>query len=194
MQDTNNVKEAARAYWGDSGWFVLHTLPQHEKKVAAYLEKANTKYYLPTILKKRYWSDRIKWVEVPLFPGYIFTLPLNTAEYKKTLQHPGALLYLHHKHRAAKIPDATIANIRIMVDNAKKDILTQPLARFEKGQIVRIKFGPLSGLEGIVEKIKGKKRIFVLVPLLNQMVSTRIDPDWIEPSANASSSTNTERP
>ena len=53
-------------------WKAIYTSSRQEKKVAAYLEKFEIENYLPIYKSLRFWKDRKKWVEMPLFNGYVF--------------------------------------------------------------------------------------------------------------------------
>src|ERR1051326_3848445 len=53
-------------------WYALQLKPRFEKTVAMHLRHKGYEEYLPTYRSRRQWSDRVKEVEVPLFPGYIF--------------------------------------------------------------------------------------------------------------------------
>jgi hypothetical protein len=53
-------------------WFALITKPQHEFRVAEGLRAASeAEVFLPTYQNKRRWSDRVKILDTPLFPGYV---------------------------------------------------------------------------------------------------------------------------
>ena len=55
-------------------WYVLHVKPRTEKKVVAYLERYGYFRHLPTYVKTYKNKQRRKVrVELPLFPGYVFT-------------------------------------------------------------------------------------------------------------------------
>ncbi|PYV81621.1 MAG: hypothetical protein DMG05_29645, partial [Acidobacteria bacterium] len=53
-------------------WFALVVRSQHEKMVASVLHSKGYEEFLPLYTVKRRWSDRIKQLELPLFPGYVF--------------------------------------------------------------------------------------------------------------------------
>src|SRR6266566_6422668 len=53
-------------------WFAVQTRTTHEKRVASLLDYQRYEYFLPLYEARRRWSDRIKQVELPLFPGYVF--------------------------------------------------------------------------------------------------------------------------
>src|SRR5215212_8990401 len=53
-------------------WFVLTVAPQHESSVMRYLETKGYAASAPTYAVRRRWSDRVKTINLTLFPGYVF--------------------------------------------------------------------------------------------------------------------------
>lgn len=56
----------------ESPWFAVYTKSRHEKVVHASLMSQGVEAYLPSHKVLSQWQDRRKWVEKPLFPGYLF--------------------------------------------------------------------------------------------------------------------------
>ena len=58
---------------GVSGsWYAVHTRRQHEKVIAQILLNKGYEIFLPLYMARHKWSDRIKSITLPLFPGYMF--------------------------------------------------------------------------------------------------------------------------
>src|SRR5690242_8121340 len=72
----------------EAAWFALTVKAQHEKAVEAYLRANALEGYAPRYRAQRRWSDRIKTVERPLFPGYVFCR-FSFMERLKVLGAPG---------------------------------------------------------------------------------------------------------
>src|SRR3989442_7701782 len=53
-------------------WFALQTRCRYESFVAKQLAHKGYEILLPLYKCRRRWSDRIKELELPLFPGYLF--------------------------------------------------------------------------------------------------------------------------
>lgn len=155
-------------------WYILYTMPQHEKKIARFLEKKGWEFYLPLVKRKRQWSDRVKIIDFPLFPGYIFTHIEWFTQRIPILEFPGALQYVRVEGAPAVMPDDEITNLKLFVAGAQAPE-TAADDNFPLGQKVRVNFGVLKGVEGVVSGHKNQKRIYIRLPLINQMVSTEID-------------------
>src|SRR2546428_14057514 len=54
-------------------WFAIQVKSTHEKRVTSLLQYQTYECFLPLYTSRRRWSDRIKSVELPLFPGYVFS-------------------------------------------------------------------------------------------------------------------------
>jgi transcription antitermination factor NusG len=56
-----------------------------------------------------------------------------------------------------------------------------PWPFLKAGQVVHIKHGPLTGLEGIVVTVKNQSRLVVSVEMLQRSLTVEIECDWAEP-------------
>jgi transcriptional antiterminator RfaH len=68
-----------------SAWYVIYTRPRHEKRVVEHLAQLNIETFLPCIVTLRKWHDRKKYLEVPLFPSYVFVYLKTAQEYFDSL-------------------------------------------------------------------------------------------------------------
>lgn len=155
-------------------WYVLRTMPQHERKLARYLEKRKVEHFLPLVSKRRRWSDRIRMIDFPLFPGYLFVQIALRDLRVEVLSAPGAVDFVREQELPAAMADEEIANLRLLAAGAQQ-LENQPDRRFPEGAAVIVASGALKGVRGVVQKSAGKARICVRVPLLGRMVSAEID-------------------
>lgn len=157
-------------------WFAIRTSPRSELRTSSDLSLRGLENYLPTRLVKRKWSDRIKIVEEPLFPGYLFgRFHLDDRVY--VLQALGVRQIVGIGNTPVAIGDSEIDNLRTLV--SAKTLLV-PWPYLHTGQRVRIDHGPLAGVEGFVVRAdEGALRIVVSVDLLQRSIATEIDRDSI---------------
>jgi transcription antitermination factor NusG len=71
-------------------WFALHVRTRYETRVASFLEGKGYQLFLPVHTCRKRWSDRIKNVETPLFPGYLFCR-LDPQDRLPILKTPGVI-------------------------------------------------------------------------------------------------------
>src|SRR5271165_6387447 len=59
-------------------WYAVRVRSNYESNVSAVLEQKGVEKFLPTYRSRRKWSDRVKTLDLPLFPGYVFCrIPLD---------------------------------------------------------------------------------------------------------------------
>jgi transcription antitermination factor NusG len=140
-------------------WHVVYSKSRAEKKVLIELEYQGIEAYLPLQRKLRQWSDRKKWVEVPLISGYIF-VNITRKEYDKVLQTNGVVTYVRFEGKAAIIPGEQIEFIRKMLLQTEITVEVSQNS-FIPGDKVEVVAGPLIGLKGSLQSFKGKKRVAI---------------------------------
>ncbi len=157
-------------------WYAVYTKSRREKEVERDLLEDGYEAYLPTVRKLRQWSDRKKWVEMPLFSGYCF-VKVSHLEYFKVLQHPGIVKYVSFGGKASPVPDRQIEAVkRIMGENLDFEVTTD---RFKKGQVVEIDVGPMSGCQGEIVQISGKKKILIRVGDIGYSLVVKVPVEYL---------------
>lgn len=133
--------------------------------------------YLPLIRTLRQWSDRKKWVELPLFSSYIFVFS-KASELYKIHSVPGAIKFVSFEGQPVEIPEQQIENIKWILST---DIYSQPLAeKIPYGATVEIIKGPLRGLRAEMVQYNNRRKIILRVDQLNQSVEIQIPENHVK--------------
>ena len=160
------------------GWCVAYTRPQHEKKVAGLLSITGIEFFLPMVKTLRQWSDRRKYLQVPLFPSYIF-IRLNEANtYFNSLELPGLLYYLRSGKEVAPVSESTIISLKQLITSGCSDISVSS-DRFTAGENVLITHGPFTGFNGEIIRHNGKRKLLIRMDLLQRNVLADIPVEYI---------------
>jgi transcription antitermination factor NusG len=166
-------------------WCALYTRHQHEGTVAKILTTKGVEVFLPTYRTVHRWKDRNKQLVLPLFPGYVFC----TYESERRIQilsTPGVhTIVTNGANVPAEIPGDEIQAIRRAVDSPLR---LEPHPYLKGGDMVRIKSGPLEGLEGIVSRSKDAFRVVLSVEMLGKSAAVDIDATSVERVRSSSSS------
>lgn len=157
-------------------WCALYAKHQHERSVARILEGKGFEVFLPTYTDVRRWSDRSKHVTLPLFPGYVFFVD-EVARRLQVLSIPGVHAIVSVGKNPAWIPAEQIEAIRRAVESPLR---VSPHPFLKTGEMVRIKSGPLAGIEGIVSREKGVLRVVLTVEMLGRSAAVEIDASALE--------------
>ena len=102
-----------------AGWYVMYTKPRHEKAVARRLTELNINGYLPVTKTLRTWCDRKRFIEMPLFPSYVFVQLQNSLEYSNALDIEGSLHYVRFGREVVTVNESIIQNIQMVVEQGK---------------------------------------------------------------------------
>ena len=158
-------------------WFALHVRSRRENLVAAHLQGQGYECFLPLYESVRRWSDRLKEVEQPLFPGYLFCR-FDFENRRPLLMTPGVLQVVGVGRTPMPVSEGEVEAIQRAVASG---LPNQPWPYLEVGERVRVNHGNLNGLEGILIKFRGSCRVVLSVMLLQRSVAMEIDIDWVTP-------------
>jgi transcription antitermination factor NusG len=158
-------------------WCALYTRHQHEGTVAKILTTKGVNVFLPTYRTVHRWKDRNKQLVLPLFPGYVFCA-YESERRIQILSTPGVhTIVTNGGNVPAEIPTDEIQAIRRAVESPLR---LEPHPYLKGGDVVRIKSGPLEGLEGIVSRSKDAFRVVLSVEMLGKSAAVDIDAGSVE--------------
>jgi transcription antitermination factor NusG len=155
-------------------WFVAHTRPRCEKKLVRYCERQQFSTTLPCYRAVHKYRGKTVAFEKPLFPGYVFLQLLN-------------------HHRLPVIQSDYVANLLVVTDQATfAQQLSDILAALETGLEIRlapaigpgsrvkIKHGPLQGLDGWVEERYGMSSVLLRLDFIGQAAAVKVEAENLE--------------
>lgn len=140
-------------------WYVLYTKSNSEKRVVIGLQKQNIEVYCPFVKTKRKWSDRIKYVDVPLFRSYCF-VKLEATERGRVFNIQGIVGYLHWLQKPAVVREEEIEQIRTILQVHDHD--TIKVETFAVNDKVKVSTGVFEDHQGKVVAIQGRKLVLLL--------------------------------
>lgn len=157
-------------------WYAVYICANHEKRVAADLQARSVEHFLPLYSSARRWKDRRVNLELPLFPGYIF-VRLALRDRLSVLQIRSVVRLIGFNGQPTALPDA---EMEIMRSDLLHRLNPKPHPFLTAGRRVRIRNGPLAGLEGMVLRLKGNWRVVLSLELIQRSISVDIDASNLE--------------
>lgn len=135
-------------------WIAVYTRPRSEKKAASELTKSGVEIYLPIQKQLRKWSDRKKYVDVPIIPMIIFA-KISDDEIQRIKSHPLIINILSYPgvKVPAHIPAIQIDNLKYLLNQSDISVSFEQ-GHFETDDLVMIVRGNLKGLTGQVRNVK----------------------------------------
>ena len=181
-QESSTLAAASENVYLDPGlcWYALYTRHQHEKSVAELLSQKHFEVFVPLYNSVRRWKDRRKALSLPLFPCYVFVRG-GLDRRLHVLMTPGVHSVLTSEGRVALIPESEIAAVRRAVEGP---LGVEPHPFLKCGDRVRVKWGALEGVEGILVRKKNVYRLVISVEMLAQSAAIEVDASDVEPVAS----------
>jgi transcription antitermination factor NusG len=152
-------------------WYAVYTNANHEKRITQQLELKSIEHFLPVYESVRRWKDRRMRLQMPLFPGYVF-VRLALRDRLQLLQVPGVVKLVSFNGHPAPLPDEDIEAIQNCLGHGCQ---VEPHPYLQAGHRVRVKNGPLQGLEGIILRRKNRTRFVLSFELIMRSVAVEID-------------------
>ena len=159
-------------------WYVLHVKPKHEKRVAEALGGKGYEAFLPVFLTHRRWLSASRDVSLPLFPHYVFCR-MDPQRRLPVLEVPSVRTIVSFGRAPIPVDESEIQSVRAMVGSG---LAVPPHHFLSTGDPVRVTAGPLCGIEGILETVRGQDRLVVSLALLQRSVSVEIHRQFVMPS------------
>ena len=162
----------------EAHWYAVYTNARHEKAVADHLTSKDIEVFVPTITVMSSWKDRKMKLQTPAFPGYVFT-KIHLSERGRVISVSGVVRILSFNGVPSRLDEAEIENIRLC---HRRGALMESRPLFRVGERVRVKSGPLEGLEGFVSRCKDERRLIVPLSHINQSLAVQVDIELLEPA------------
>ena len=156
-------------------WYVAHTRPRCEKKLAQYCEREEFSVTLPTYRSVKKYRGKTVVFHKPLFPGYVFL---------KLLMHHRLKVYQSdYVANLLNVPDQeTFAQqLEDILFALETEVEVRLAPTIAEGSWVRIKSGPLRGMEGWVEKRSGMTVVLLRLDFIGQAAAVKMEVDVLEP-------------
>lgn len=150
-------------------WFVLYVKSRKEKMVAQQLSDKGIEVFCPTKIESRQWSDRIKKVEIPYFPSYVFA-KFSSKNTTYVLETQGVVRRLYWLQKPAVIPEEEMQEV-IAFFNIHPII---ERISYKVGEQVQITNGLFKNKKGVV-LVNDKNRVVLNIPALGCTFKVTLD-------------------
>lgn len=163
-------------------WYAIRVKIRAEISAAAILREKGYEEYLPVCSTRHPWSDRVKVMKEPVFPGYFFCRFDAMERLLPIMTTPGVMGIVSAGKNPISVSDAEIEAVQAVLSSGL------PLTAWPNlcaGSPVIIDWGPLAGMTGIVLDDNKRYRLIVSVPLLQRGVAVEIERDWVRPLPRA---------
>lgn len=168
---------AMKSFIEERLWYVIQTRSRFEKKCTDLLTKNGISVYLPLQKKMSIWSDRIKEIESPLFPGYLF-VQFSENERYQILNTPGVVRFISFGGKYATINNKQINAVqKAITSDLELDVVD---IVFEPGQEVLITSGPFKDNYARLVRHQGKGKLLLTIDSIGKGILLEIGRTRVE--------------
>jgi transcription antitermination factor NusG len=157
-------------------WYAVYTRANHERRVADQFVERGVEHFLPQYESLRKWKDRKVRLQMPLFPGYVF-VQLALQNRLRVLEVPGVAYLVGFGGRPVAVPEGEFAKVRQFL---KQGLRAEPHPYLNAGRRVRVRSGPLEGMEGIVLRRKNGCRLVISLELIQRAMAVDVNSTDVE--------------
>jgi transcription antitermination factor NusG len=153
---------------------VAHTKPRREKKLVEYCIRQNIAATLPCYDSAHKYRGKTVVFRKPLFPGYVF-LQIGTGQTDSVRQndHVANLLQVFDQETFQR-------QLQDILTALESELGVRLAPSIGEGMRVRIKGGPLQGVEGWVEKRYGMTTVLLRLDFISQAAAVKLDAELLE--------------
>ncbi len=167
--------EGAPQEGNDRTWWVLYTRSRQEKALARDLFGRDIAFYLPLVKRTTVYRRNRVSSYLPVFSNYLFMYGSEDDRvWGLTTNRVSRVLDVNEPERLR----SDLGRLYRLI--ASGEPLTVE-SRLVPGQRIRIRRGPLEGLEGTILRRRGETRLLVSVDFLQQGASVVIEDYMTEP-------------
>lgn len=158
----------------EARWYVAHSRPRCEKKLFDYCQRERVAATLPCYSSAHKYRGKTVIFQKPLFPGYVFLhFPPQMRLLIRQCDYLANLLEVEDQATLER----QLQEIMLALEAGLEVRLAPTIG---EGAQVRIKSGPLRGVEGWVEKRLGLDTVLLRLDFISQAAAVRIGADLIE--------------
>jgi hypothetical protein len=158
-------------------WWLIYTKSRQEKSLARDLRGHQIPFYLPLVPRDHLIRGCRVHAHIPVFPGYMFLFgspdervdSLTTNRISRILPVP------------LPMQDQLVRDLRQLAHLISVGAPLTVEQRLCPGRKVRIRVGPMAGIEGTIVQRRGGDRLLVAVNFLQQGVSIEINDFMVDP-------------
>jgi transcription antitermination factor NusG len=155
-------------------WHVAHTRPRCEKKLLEYCRRNALDARLLCYRSAHKYRGKTVVFSKPLFPGYVFI--------QMPVEQRGLVVQSDYLANLLNVPDQVlfVRQLEEVMRALETELEIRVAPTIGEGVRVKIKSGPLRGVEGWVEKRYGANTVLLRLDFISQAAAVKIEAPDLE--------------
>jgi transcriptional antiterminator NusG len=171
-----------------TSWYAVHTLTQHEQKVADMLKKQAIhaglwdkeifEVLIPVEEVQQTRDGKRRKVMKKVFPGYVLVRMILTEDSQNLVKRvSGVTGFVSSGNKPVPIDDSEVQSILKRLEESSE----RPRVAWKVGDTVRIMEGPFADFTGRVEEVDAEKgKLKILIPVFGRETPLELEFDKVE--------------
>lgn len=162
-------------------WYVVCTKPNQEKQASLNIGRLGVGCFFPLLQEQKIIRRKLRTVATPLFPGYLFVRISMSEHYRMVIYARGVQKMVEFGSGPVEVDPSVIDMIRARTSDSNVYVKVKEL-KLSSGQPVRIRDGPLGGLEAVfMRELPGRQRALILLHTLALQARAVVDIHQLAP-------------
>lgn len=159
-----------------SAWYLLQCKPRQDARAQEHLDRQGFECFAPTIAREALSGGRLKRVQQPLFPGYLF-IRMGLADSWLALRSTrGVSRVVAFCGEPCRVRDPIVEHLKSRCADVPPERVLAP------GDRVQIRLGEFADMEAIFVSMDGEERVMLLLSLLNREQQIQVGLASIRPA------------
>lgn len=141
-------------------WYAVNSKPHQERMAELNVRRIGVETFCPWVKQSRIVRRKWQTAIAPLFPGYFFARCDLERDYRGVTYATGVRSLVTFGAAPAVVSDEIVQGIR---DRVHEGYVSFPAPALKVGGPMRIRDGPLQGLEAVLERRLGDRQRVVLL-------------------------------
>ncbi len=143
-------------------WYLVQCKPRQDARALEHLARQGFECFWPCLTVESLKGGRLRQLEQPLFPGYLFIHLGMDDNWVSLRSTRGVSRIVGFSGSPCPVDDQIIDHLRVRCSQREGAPLLRP------GEAVRITSGPLADMDAIFLAMDGEQRVLLLLNLLNR--------------------------
>ncbi|MGM3388643.1 transcription/translation regulatory transformer protein RfaH [Stutzerimonas stutzeri] len=159
----------------DGSWYLLQCKPRQDSRALEHLRRQGFDCFAPTFRAQSLRAGRLREVEQPLFPGYLFIRMGEVDNWLPLRSTRGVNRVVAFCGQPCRVQERIVEQLKTRCATTEQPPLLNP------GDQVQVRIGAYADLDAIFLSMDGEERVMLLLNILNREQQVQVSLANVQP-------------